>query len=487
MGFIDDFMRVFGFNKTSYNNSATSYDNNATDYDNNNFDKNKPVKINNNMAGDEEKTPKLVISSVAELKKIKEEVKQEKKEDIESFLFDDTKSSSRNSIQDETIKKYDLPNEKLISNETMKEYFDVIINNRKLYITLGKDTDGVIYENMDVLSNILICGTVSSGKTTMINDIISSILLRYRPDEVKMLMIDPKKIELSNYNGIPHLLLPVITDVRKACVCLQKIANDIDDRYEEFSRKNVKNIDGYNEWIDNENKSRSEKDKIRKMPRIVVFYDSYMSYSESALFAIDKIADSGNKAGIYLVLSSNSCSNDIIPNDIKVNFPTRVCFKVPSKRDSISVLDKEGANELTGIGSFLFVTKMNNKPRKATTICVDEIDIQKIIDYTVKQQIAQYDDKWTNLEAAADQGNAGYHAGDSSEDDDDDDLYNDVVEFVITSGKASASLLQRRFKIGYNRAARLVDLLEEGGIIGPQNESKPREVLVTIDDYFNEQ
>ena len=444
--------------------------------------KNEDNNINNETHNNENE-PRLVVSSVDELKKMQDEVKKDNKEDIEKLLNDSNYELQTNY---DWNKKYLLPNIDLIDNESMKEYLDIIINNKNLFITLGKNDSEIVYYDMDILSNILICGTVSSGKTTLINDIIISILLRYRPNEVKLVMIDPKKVELSNYNGVPHLLMPVVTDLKKASVVLQKIVNEMENRYDEFSRKGVKNIGGYNEWVENENKFRKDNDKIAKMPYIVITYDSFVPYNAETIDSIYRITDGGNKAGIYLILSSNTCTKDIIPNEIKINFPTRVCFKVPSKRDSISVLDKEGANELTGLGNFLYVSKMNSKPKLLTTFNIEEHEIQSIIDYTVKQQIAQYDDKWSNLEAAQDQGNAGHHVGDSSEVDDDDDLYNDVVEFVITSGKASASLLQRRFKIGYNRAVRLVDLLEERGIIGPQNGSKPREVLVKVNDNDNE-
>ncbi len=549
------------------------------------FDNNKPVKINNNMNPDEdEDKPKLVVSSVDELKRMNDEVKEEnKKDDIVNLLTEDepapvikmperkyilptldllkkptkkkaddnTEQIERNiDILQKTLRDFgiighvvevnsgpavtqyelevqtgtrlskllginkeislalakkdvrieapipgkstvgiEIPND-TVSPVSLREILQDVPQNKvgsKLLVALGKNIMGKSkFCEIDKTPHLLVAGATGSGKSVCINCIIASILMRCKPDEVKLVMVDPKKVELSNYNGVPHLLMPVVTDPKKASVALQKIVTEMENRYDEFSRKNVKNIAGYNEWVESENKIRSDDDKIMKMPYIVVIVDELADLmlvaSKEVEDSIMRITQMARAAGIHLIIATQRPSVDVITGVVKSNIPSRISFAVSSQIDSRTILDMTGAEKLLGKGDMLFLPMGEGAPERIQGAFVSDEEIQAIIDYTVKQQIAQYDDKWTNLEAAKDQGNAGGHAGDDSEDDDDDDLYNDVVEFVITTGKASASLLQRRFKIGYNRAARLVDLLEERGIIGPQNGSKPREVLVKLDD-----
>ena len=551
------------------------------------FNESKPVKINNNMGNDEdEDKPKLVVSSVDELKKMQDEVKERKEDDIVSLLSDEptppkvdtrkyvlptldllkkpakkkndtnTEQIERNiSILEKTLRDFgiighvvevnpgpavtqyelevqtgtrlskllginkeislalakkdvrieapipgkstvgiEIPNDE-VSPVSLREILQDIPQNKvnsKLLVALGKNIMGKSkFCEIDKTPHLLVAGATGSGKSVCINCIIASILMRTKPDEVKLVMVDPKKVELSNYNGVPHLLMPVVTDPKKASVALQKIVNEMENRYDEFSRKGVKNIAGYNEWVEKENKVRSDEDKIAKMPYYVVIVDELADLmlvaSKEVEDSIMRITQMARAAGIHLIIATQRPSVDVITGVVKSNIPSRISFAVSSQIDSRTILDMTGAEKLLGKGDMLFLPMGEGAPERIQGAYVSDEEIQAIIDYTVKQQIAQYDDKWTNLEAAAEQGNAGHHAGDQSEDDDDDDLYNDVVEFVITSGKASASLLQRRFKIGYNRAARLVDLLEERGIIGPQNGSKPREVLVKLDDNGNDE
>ena len=557
------------------------------------FDKNKPVKINNNMDPDDEDKPndgKLVVSSVEELKRMQDEVKQEKKDDIESLLSEEDTSTINKPKEPE--KKYILPTLDLLNKpvkkkmdtntEQIERNIEILQNtlrdfgiighvvevnsgpavtqyelevqtgtrlskllgiNREISLALakkdvrieapipGKSTVGIEIPNdsispvslreilqdipqnkvnskllvalgknimgkskfceIDKTPHLLVAGATGSGKSVCINCIISSILMRTKPDEVKLVMVDPKKVELTNYNGVPHLLMPVVTDPKKASVALQKIVNEMEMRYDEFSRKNVKNISGYNEWVDKENKIRSDEDKIKRMPYIVVIVDELADLmlvaSKEVEDSIMRITQMARAAGIHLIIATQRPSVDVITGVVKSNIPSRISFAVSSQIDSRTILDMTGAEKLLGKGDMLFLPMGEGAPERIQGAYVSDEEIQNIIDYTVKQQIAQFDDKWTNLEAAQEQGNAGKHAGDDSDGDDDDDLYNDVVEFVIKSGKASSSLLQRRFKIGYNRAARLVDLLEERGIIGPQNGSKPREVLVKLDDAVDDE
>ena len=388
----------------------------------------------------------------------------------------------------------EIPNDSIAPVSLREILQDVPQNkvNSKLLVALGKNIMGKSkFCEIDKTPHLLVAGATGSGKSVCINCIISSILMRTKPDEVKLVMVDPKKVELTNYNGVPHLLMPVVTDPKKASVALQKIVHEMEMRYDEFSRKNVKNIAGYNEWVEKENKVRSDEDKIGKMPYIVVIVDELADLmlvaSKEVEDSIMRITQMARAAGIHLIIATQRPSVDVITGVVKSNIPSRISFAVSSQIDSRTILDMTGAEKLLGKGDMLFLPMGEGAPERIQGAYVSDEEIQNIIDYTVKQQIAQFDEKWTNLEAAQEQGNAGKHAGDDSDDDDDDDLYNDVVEFVIKSGKASSSLLQRRFKIGYNRAARLVDLLEERGIIGPQNGSKPREVLVKLDENSDEE
>ena len=383
----------------------------------------------------------------------------------------------------------EIPNDE-VSPVSLREILQDIPQNKvnsKLLVALGKNIMGKSkFCEIDKTPHLLVAGATGSGKSVCINCIIASILMRTKPDEVKLVMVDPKKVELSNYNGVPHLLMPVVTDPKKASVALQKIVNEMENRYDEFSRKGVKNIAGYNEWVEKENKVRSDEDKIAKMPYYVVIVDELADLmlvaSKEVEDSIMRITQMARAAGIHLIIATQRPSVDVITGVVKSNIPSRISFAVSSQIDSRTILDMTGAEKLLGKGDMLFLPMGEGAPERIQGAYVSDEEIQAIIDYTVKQQIAQYDEKWTTLDAAEEQNNNGHKSGEMSEDDDDDDLYNDVVEFVITSGKASASLLQRRFKIGYNRAARLVDLLEERGIIGPQNGSKPREVLVKLDE-----
>lgn len=355
--------------------------------------------------------------------------------------------------------------------------------NSKLLVALGKNIMGETkFAEIDKTPHLLVAGATGSGKSVCINCIIASILMRTKPDEVKLVMVDPKKVELSNYNGVPHLLMPVVTDPKKASVALQKIVHEMENRYDEFEAKKVKNIATYNAWVDKENENRVDTDRIRKMPYIVVIVDELADLmlvaSKEVEDSIMRITQMARAAGIHLIVATQRPSTDVITGVVKANIPSRISFAVSSSIDSRTILDMTGAEKLLGKGDMLFLPMGENAPERIQGAFVSDEELEAIINWTVNQQKAQYDEKFMNLQAAAEeQGNAGGHPRDVEEEY-DDPLYNDVVDFVIESRKASASLLQRRFKVGYNRAARIVDLLEERGIIGPQNGSKPREVLI---------
>jgi len=355
----------------------------------------------------------------------------------------------------------------------------------KLLVGLGKDIMGrSICCDIDKTPHLLVAGATGSGKSVCINCIIVSILMRAKPEEVKLVLVDPKKVELSMYNGIPHLLMPVVTDPKKANEALKKIVHEMEIRYDKFSEKNVKNIATYNAWIDKQNeKIDDESLKLRHMSYIVVIVDELadlmMVASKEVEDSIMRITQMARAAGIHLIIATQRPSTDVITGVVKANIPSRISFAVSSQIDSRTILDAGGAEKLLGRGDMLFLPMGENSPVRVQGAYVSDDDLQKIVDHTVSQQKAQFEDKWLNLEPSSDR--PGMEEVKDAKEEYDDPFYNEAVEFVITSGKASASLLQRRFKIGYNRAATLIDLLEERGIVGPQNGSKPREVLVKLE------
>lgn len=381
----------------------------------------------------------------------------------------------------------EIPNES-VSPVALKEILENIPQNKvnnKLLVALGKNIMGKPkFCEINKTPHLLVAGSTGSGKSVCINCIIASILMRAKPDEVKLVLIDPKKVELSMYNGIPHLLMPVVTDSKKASVALQKMVDEMERRYDELEEKNVRNIDGYNEWVEKENKVRSDEDKIAKMPYIVVIVDELADLMVVAGKEVEdsilRITQKARAAGIHLIVATQRPSTDVITGVVKANIPSRISFAVSSGIDSRTILDTVGAEKLIGKGDMLFLPMGESSPERIQGAYVSDDELEALVDHAVKQQKAQYDERYTNLEAAKDQGNAGGRV-ESPEEEYDDPLYDEIVEFVITTGKASASLLQRKFKLGYNRAARIIDLLEERGIIGPQNGSKPREVLVAME------
>ena len=363
---------------------------------------------------------------------------------------------------------------------------------KKLMVPLGKSIMGDIGVcEINKMPHMLVAGTTGSGKSVCINGIICSILMRAKPDEVKLVMVDPKVVELSVYNGVPHLMCPVVSDPKKAAVALAKMVAEMERRYETFSETKTKNIESYNAYIDKWNEEHTE-DELKKarLPYIVVIIDELadlmMVAAKEVEDSILRITQKARAAGIHLIVATQRPSTDVITGLIKANIPSRISFAVGSGIDSRTILDMTGAEKLLGKGDMLFLPIGVNSPTRIQGSFITDDEIKKIIDYTVEQQKAQYDESLMNLEVVDHNvSNAnGQEFGDAV--NDDDPLYNDIVQFVIESQKASASLLQRRFKLGYNRAARLIDLLEERGIIGPVNGSKPREVLVQLDNSSGE-
>ena len=360
--------------------------------------------------------------------------------------------------------------------------------NSKLMVALGKNIMGnSIFCEIDKTPHLLVAGATGSGKSVCINCIIASILMRTKPSEVKLMLVDPKKVELSMYNGIPHLLMPVVTDPRKANDALKRIVREMEDRYDIFSEKNVKNITTYNEWVDKQNETRSDDDKIGHMPYIVVIVDELADLmlvaSKEVEDSIMRITQMARAAGIHLIIATQRPSTDVITGVIKANIPSRIAFAVSSNIDSRTILDQGGAEKLLGKGDMLFSPIGDITPTRVQGAYVSDDDLEKIVSHTIQQQKAQYDERFMNLgeEANATTGLSVDEVKNAKEEY-DDPLYNEIVEYAIMSGKISASLIQRKYRLGYNRAARIIDLLEERGIIGPQNGSKPREVLISLDE-----
>ena len=382
----------------------------------------------------------------------------------------------------------EIPNKKItmVHVREILESVPVSFKDSKLLVTLGKNIMGKpVFTEINKTPHLLVAGSTGSGKSVCINSIIVSILMRTRPDEVKLVLVDPKKVELSMYNGVPHLLAPVVTDPRKANIALKKIVVEMERRYEIFSDSGTKNIAGYNAYVEKQNESRSENDKIHPIPYIVVIIDEL---ADLMLVAAKEVEDSimritqmARAAGIHLIVATQRPSTDVITGVVKANIPSRISFAVSSNIDSRTILDMGGAEKLLGKGDMLYKPQEENIPIRIQGTFISDEEIKKVVDYTIKQQKAKYDE--TLLMDSEEMNATTMLPGEK--DATEEPLYNEIVEFVVTQGKASASLLQRRFRLGYNRAARAMDLLEERGIVGPANGSKPREILVKIEDHDN--
>lgn len=361
--------------------------------------------------------------------------------------------------------------------ETIKPEDD----DKKLLVTFGQDIMGnSVTWQINKTPHMLVAGSTGSGKSVCINSFIVSMLMRTKPDEVKLVLVDPKKVELSMYNGVPHLLAPVVTDARKANIALKKIVVEMERRYDEFERTGTKNIEGYNKYIDKQNELNPNEPQ-KHLPFIVVIIDEL---ADLMLVAAKEVEDSimritqmARAAGIHLIVATQRPSTDVITGVVKANIPTRVAFAVSSQIDSRTILDMTGAEKLLGKGDMLFLPQGENIPIRVQGTFISDEEIKAVVDYTISQQKARYDNTLT----MDDEEMNAKSSFDGEHDAEEEPLYNEIVEFVVTQGKASASLLQRRFHLGYNRAARCIDLLEERGIIGPNNGSKPREVLVKLE------
>ena len=349
----------------------------------------------------------------------------------------------------------------------------------KILVSLCKDLMGRVQTaDISKMPHLLVAGSTGSGKSVCINSFIATMLMKYRPDEVKLVLVDPKKVELSNYNGVPHLLWPVVTDPKKANTALQRVVAMMEDRYETFSETGVKNIGSYNEWVE----KQKEKDPTfnqEKMYYLVVIIDELADLmlvaSKEVEDSIMRITQMARAAGIHLIVATQRPSTDVITGVVKANIPSRISFAVASQIDSRTILDMAGAEKLLGKGDMLYLPMGENSPRRIQGCFITDDEIARVIEYVCGQQRAQYDD---SLNRAIEE---EHNPVSGDKESFDDPLYNEIYEFAVETGKISASLIQRWFRLGYNRSARIIDLLEERGIIGPQNGSKPREVLLGRD------
>lgn len=344
-------------------------------------------------------------------------------------------------------------------------------NNKILEVPLGRAVTGqVVMADLTKMPHLLVAGATGSGKSVAINVMITSILLKAKPHQVKFLMIDPKKVELSVYNGIPHLLSPVVSQPKKAAKALGKVVGEMERRYELFAGFGVRNIDGYNQMVKKSNEDKGENNPY--LPLILVIVDELadlmMTVSNDVEDAIVRIAQMGRAAGIHMILATQRPSVDVITGLIKANVPSRVAFAVSSGIDSRTILDANGAEKLLGRGDMLFMPIDQNKPTRVQGAFISDKDVESVVDFIKQQQTAEYDENIvvSDEEMVQDETH-----------EDEDDLYQEAVDFVIDQQKASTSLIQRRFRIGYNRAARMIDEMEQRGLIGPAEGSKPRQVF----------
>lgn len=340
----------------------------------------------------------------------------------------------------------------------------------KLLIGLGRDITGeAVLAELNKMPHLLVAGSTGSGKSVCINGIITSILMRAKPHEVKLMMIDPKMVELNVYNGIPHLLAPVVTDAKKASQALKKVVNEMERRYELFSHTGTRNIEGYNDHVKRDNAEREVKQPL--LPYIVVIVDELadlmMVASSDVEDAITRLAQMARAAGIHLIIATQRPSVDVITGVIKANIPSRIAFAVSSATDSRTILDMGGADKLLGRGDMLFLPVGASKPVRVQGAFLSDEEVEEIVDFVISQQKAQYQEDMIPDE----------HVEISTEVD--DDLYDEAVQLIVEMQTASVSMLQRRFRIGYTRAARLIDEMEARGIVGPYEGSKPRAVLVS--------
>ena len=366
----------------------------------------------------------------------------------------------------------EVPNSQ-VAIVTLREVLESTANNKpnsKLLVSFGRDVTGqAVLAELNKMPHLLVAGSTGSGKSVCINGIIVSLLMRAAPHEVKMMMIDPKMVELTVYNGIPHLLAPVVTDPRKAAQALQKVVAEMERRYDLFSHTGTRNIEGYNNHIEQLNEMNNE--KHAKLPYIVVFVDELADLMMVAPGEVEdsimRLAQMARAAGIHLIIATQRPSVDVITGIIKANIPSRIAFAVSSAVDSRTILDMGGAEKLLGRGDMLFLASGASKPTRVQGAFLSDEEVEKIVDYVIEQQKAEYEESMIPTDEPV-----------REIDEEKDDLYDEAVQLVIEMQSASVSMLQRKFRIGYARAARIMDQMEMRGVVGPPDGSRPRQVLL---------
>jgi len=342
-----------------------------------------------------------------------------------------------------------------------------------LTLCLGKDIIGhPVVAELDKMPHLLIAGATGTGKSVALNAMICSLLYKSTPDEVKLIMIDPKRIELSNYDGIPHLITPVVTDIKKATNALFWAVHEMEKRYELLSERKARHIRQYNQKIDMEGKT-AEGEVWEKLPYIVVVIDELadlmIASSRDVEVALTRLAQMARAAGIHLILATQRPSVDVLTGIIKANFPTRLTFQVSSRTDSRTIIDTSGAENLLGNGDMLFLPPGTSKLQRIHGAYISESELARIMKFLKSQKTPEYDN--AVVQAIA-------REKDAFDAEDYDERYDDALALITKTRQASISMIQRHLRIGYNRAARIIEMMEKEGIVGPSDGAKPREVLV---------
>ena len=345
----------------------------------------------------------------------------------------------------------------------------------KISFAVGKDISGRnVIANLKEMPHLLIAGATGSGKSVCINTIITSLLYKASPDEVKLILIDPKVVELGNYNGIPHLLVPVVTDPKKAAAALNWAVNEMTQRYKFFAEESVKDLDSYNELM----RANQEPDKV--LPKIVIIIDELADLMMVAPSQVEesicRLAQLARAAGMHLIVATQRPSVDVVTGLIKANIPSRIAFSVSSQVDSRTILDVGGAEKLLGKGDMLYSPVGENKPLRIQGPYISDSETARIIDFVKKQGESTYDESVVQTIETPEKSQYGEVS---------DELTEDAIAFILKQKKASVSMLQRRFRIGYNRAASIIDEIEARGIISPADGSKPRQVLYIEEEYYD--
>lgn len=373
----------------------------------------------------------------------------------------------------------EVPNQD-VSFVSFKEVMDDGALDRKnlLEVPLGKDVSGnTVMMDISKMPHALVAGATGSGKSVAINGIITALLMKARPNEVKLMMIDPKMVELSNYNGIPHLLTPVVTNPKKAAQALNKVVQEMERRYELFAASQTRNRETYNNFIRQQNEETGDNKPL--LPYVVVIVDELadlmMVAGKEVETAITRLAQMARAAGIHMILATQRPSVDVITGIIKANVPSRIAFSVSSGTDSRTILDQNGAEKLLGKGDMLYLPMGQNKATRIQGSFISDQEVEKVIDFVKDQQEVNYVEEMMVTEE-----------DNLSTEEPEDELYEEAVALVADMETASISMLQRKFRIGYNRAARLIDDMEARGVVGPADGSKPRDVLIEAEPQIED-